>query len=85
MPCLRQEMESVMYENNRQVVGTCGNCGGAVVLPKVWMSVIPPVATCESCGATAAQNGPVLPMNPPPQQPPMRFTISDNTSECCVR
>lgn len=77
----------MLYPGNRQVVGTCGNCGGAVVLPKVWMSVIPPVPTCESCGATAAQHGPVMSVNPPPpQQPPFgRFTISDNTSSCCVR
>ena len=50
---------------NTQVVGTCGLCRGAVVLPVVWFCVIPPIPTCEECGATVAQNGPILPMNPP--------------------
>ena len=72
-----------MYpKSNRQVVGTCGNCGGAVTLPIVWMSVVPPVASCEDCGATVAQGGPILPMNLP--TPPLRIYTTDLTSECCV-
>lgn len=48
------------------VVGTCGNCGGAVRLPLYWLGVVPPVPRCESCGATTATSpyGPVLPMTP---------------------
>ena len=49
-----------------QVVGTCGNCGGRVMVPGVWMGINPPIPTCESCGATAKQQGPVMDMNPPP-------------------
>lgn len=47
-------------------IGTCSLCGSAVVIPKVWMSVIPAIPTCSSCGATAAQHGPVIPMTPAP-------------------
>lgn len=51
-----------------RVVGTCGNCGGRVVEPAFYHCVIPPVPTCESCGATVAVHGPVLPMNPVPER-----------------
>lgn len=48
-----------------RIVGTCSNCGGHVVLPALWLGVTPPVPTCWSCGATAAQpHLPVIPMNP---------------------
>ncbi len=50
---------------NDRVVGTCGECGGAVVVPNVWMGVQVPTPTCERCGATAKPNyGRRLPMNP---------------------
>ena len=45
-------------------VGTCGNCGGRVMLPTIWHSVVPPVPTCSSCGARAKQRGPVIEMEP---------------------
>lgn len=45
------------------VAGTCGTCGGRVLLPTLWMGVVPPRPTCERCGATAIE-GPVLPMQP---------------------
>jgi hypothetical protein len=45
---------------NDTVLGTCSNCGGRVTIPFHWMSVVPPVPTCESCGATALPNGPVI-------------------------
>src|SRR5690606_38862084 len=55
---------------NAQTIGTCSLCGGAVTLPHVWHSVVPPVPTCSTCGATAARHGPVIPMQPPaPAQP----------------
>lgn len=47
-------------------VGTCSNCGGRVILPEIWMGVIPPVPTCRSCGATHKQPyGPVIEMERP--------------------
>ena len=50
----------------KSTVGTCGNCGGPVTVPTVWMGVIPPTPTCEHCGAIpAAAHGPVLPMQQP--------------------
>lgn len=49
---------------NTQTIGTCSLCGGAVTLPIVWHGIVPPAATCSSCGAVAAQHGPVIPMRP---------------------
>ena len=61
---------------NKQTVGTCGLCGGAVTVPQFFMSVVPPTPTCEDCGATAKPNhGPVLPMNPP-----QRWYVTDHTA-----
>lgn len=51
------------------VVGTCSICGGRVTVPLVFWSVVPPVPTCESCGAVEASHGPVIPMQPARQQP----------------
>jgi hypothetical protein len=49
------------------VVGTCGNCGGPVCIPRVWMSVIKPIPTCERCGSQPQDSfGPTLPMKPAP-------------------
>jgi hypothetical protein len=45
-------------------IGTCSICGGRVTVPKDWMCIFPPTPTCESCGAIAAEHGPVIPMNP---------------------
>jgi hypothetical protein len=45
-------------------IGTCSLCGGPVQVPSVWMGVVPPTPACASCGATAAQHGPVIPMLP---------------------
>jgi hypothetical protein len=50
---------------NERVVGTCGNCGGPVVVPIYFHSVVMPTPTCRGCGATVkADYGPRLPMNP---------------------
>ena len=43
------------------VLGTCSLCGGHVVVPTMWMSVLPCRPTCQSCGATKA-DGPVIEM-----------------------
>ncbi len=50
----------------RCICGTCSLCGGPVSVPDNWMCGIPAVPTCEQCGATAAQHGPVIPMVPQP-------------------
>jgi hypothetical protein len=50
-------------------VGTCGNCGGAVTVPTVWLGVVPPTPTCQCCGATPKDaHGLVREMNPPSQR-----------------
>lgn len=48
-----------------RVIGTCSICGGAVCVPHTWMSVNPPVPTCNSCGAVPKQShGPIIEMEP---------------------
>lgn len=47
------------------IVGTCSICGGAVTVPTVWSSVVPPVPSCTACGAVKKQSyGPVVDMVP---------------------
>lgn len=44
------------------LIGTCSECGGPVVLPS---HSVRPVPTCERCGATALRPyGAVIPMSP---------------------
>ena len=44
-------------------IGTCGNCGGRVSVPDAWMGVVPPIPSCDSCGAIPVNpHGPVIPM-----------------------
>lgn len=53
---------------NKKTVGTCGNCGGAVQVPMIFYSVVPPRPQCSSCHAYAAEDhGPVIPMEPVPR------------------
>lgn len=47
---------------NKQTVGTCSICGGQVTIDTIFWSIVPPVPTCERCGATAKQHGPVIEM-----------------------
>lgn len=48
---------------NHRRVGICGECGGYVTVPWVFMSVCPPVPTCAKCGRKAKDTSlPVLPM-----------------------
>ncbi len=51
---------------NDCIVGKCSLCGGLVTVPKTFMSTVPPVPTCESCGAVedVASRLPVVPMKP---------------------
>ncbi len=47
-------------------VGTCGLCGGRVAVASAYMSTIPPIPQCQSCGARPSQPyGPVIPMDRP--------------------
>lgn len=66
-----------MSLDNSTVIGRCSCCGGLVTVPSIWMSVVPPVPTCEACGATSDVNDklPVIPM-----KPTKRYTISTTTS-----
>ena len=46
--------------------GTCGNCGGRVSVPTIWLGIHPPTPQCESCGAVPKNaHGPVIEMEPP--------------------
>lgn len=60
-----------MNVGNRRPVGKCGDCGGVVSVPTVWLGVVPPRPTCEACGAVEDQTArlPVLPMVPPGGRP----------------
>lgn len=46
------------------VLGTCSICGGRVLSPAVWYGTVPPIPQCETCHATPASHGPVIPMRP---------------------
>lgn len=48
----------------RNIIGKCSICGGRVSVPDSFLSTIPPTPTCESCGATARSNLPIIPMKP---------------------
>ena len=48
------------------IIGTCSICGGPVSTPDVWYGVNPPVPTCDQCGATKADHGPIVNMRPAP-------------------
>lgn len=48
-----------------QTIGTCSICNGAVQVPELWGSTIPPVPTCAKCGATrSTPHGQVIDMTP---------------------
>ena len=53
-----------MIGANQQRIGRCSICGGDVVLPIVWMAIVPPHASCSRCGAVESASGPVVPMQP---------------------
>lgn len=45
------------------LIGTCGNCGGPVEVPDIWMGIYRPTPTCRVCGAVPERAfGPVIPM-----------------------
>ena len=56
-----------MLGHNEQIVGTCSCCGGPVVTPICYWSVVPPTPACRKCGAQATDYfGPVIQTRPNP-------------------
>lgn len=50
---------------NYTIIGTCSQCRGPVVVPKVWFGVKSPIPYCLDCGAIAMEDyGPVIPTRP---------------------
>lgn len=46
-------------------IGTCSNCGGRVTVPQLWSATVPPIPTCQGCGARKRQpHGEVIDMEP---------------------
>jgi hypothetical protein len=58
--------EKMKMIHDKTVVGICSRCGGDVTLPTIWHGVVPPVPTCEECGAMAnlRPNLPIIPTKP---------------------
>jgi hypothetical protein len=57
-------------------VGRCSICGGHVVVPNLWAGSVPPVPTCEICGAIEAPYDPAA-----KPLPILRMTLrADNPS-----
>jgi ribosomal protein S27AE len=52
-----------------RIIGTCGRCGGDVMVATHWWGSRPPRPTCIKCGATQKQNLPVLEMEEAPSEP----------------
>ena len=70
-----------MVGYNDVVVGTCGLCGGPVVVPRVYWSVTRPVPQCARCGAFVEESyGPRLPMRPR-KRPDGYWRNDPNTSD----
>lgn len=66
------------------VCGKCSLCGGRVVLPRVWMSVIPATPICERCGAVEDDtiSLPVIPMKNPGLVNDWKFKQNEDLSWC---
>ena len=64
---------------NYRRIGSCSLCGGDVVTPEGWMSILPPKPTCRKCGATAKPSGPVIPMEAPVRPTIVTWTVSDRS------
>lgn len=50
---------------SRIIIGKCSNCGGNVSVPEVYHSVVPPVPTCDHCGAKKKSDLPTIEMENP--------------------
>lgn len=63
-----------------QQIGICDQCGGPVMLYiGPWMGTIPPVATCQRCGATEAGSQKVIKMVPNRKRQEYDFSGSPKT------
>lgn len=67
----------------RITIGTCSICGGRVSIPNEWLSVTPPIPTCDGCGAKPVQpHGPIIQMEPAGIKPlSMRQAAFKKTAE----
>lgn len=68
----------------QSIVGKCSICGGLVAVPSVWMSILPAVPRCLSCGATQKPHDPwahlpTIPMERASQERTI-VTITDKTA-----
>lgn len=50
------------------VIGTCSICDGPVVVPRIWMGMVPPTPHCLRCNATKKGHGPKIEMQPRERQ-----------------
>lgn len=64
LACIRYEMKRPNKgEIKMQIIGTCSECNGSVVVPETWAGLNPPIPTCSNCGAEAkSRYGPKVPM-----------------------
>ena len=46
------------------VIGTCSECGGPVVIPETWSGLLPPKPSCLCCHAQLNNYGPEIKMEP---------------------
>lgn len=76
---LFQKYFEMSINYNEQIVGTCGNCGGPVVMPTIWHSILKPPRICKNCGVHATEDyGPVLPMEKP-KYTPLNYKITTDS------
>lgn len=66
-----------MCPYNVKIIGQCSICGGNVVVPVVWWSVVPPQPYCVNCGATKRDDRPVIPMVPNPRRNIWTYNTKD--------
>ena len=60
--------------SDEKIIGTCGNCGGPVVKPRI----SPSSPYCRDCGASVKRGyGPVIPMEPRPWRCRPRLPYQD--------
>lgn len=60
----------------KRTIGTCSICGGPVIVPDIWLGIVPPDPECGSCGAVKREShGPVIDMQPVPP-PTTRILVS---------
>lgn len=63
---------------NKMILGECSLCGGNVTIDTVTWSVIPPVASCENCGAV--EKRPVIEMKPARTKTATQIKLEDYES-----